>query len=124
MANRVTRTISGKIEALKKDPNFTRVGNGVVLGAREIRAGAGQYLRNKVPIVQWIPAYSPKWLIGDAIAGLSVGMLILPQALIFSQLAGVSIQQALLASWLPGVIYTVMGTAKGIVLYSLNSHLL
>ncbi|PMD47655.1 hypothetical protein L207DRAFT_628266 [Hyaloscypha variabilis F] len=104
--------ISAKVAALKQDANFSRVGRGVVLGARGLRAGTGRYFSNKVPIVQWVTGYVPKWFIGDAIAGSSVGMLLFPQAVMYSTLAGVPVQQALLASWLPGVIYTIMGTTK------------
>jgi solute carrier family 26 (sodium-independent sulfate anion transporter), member 11 len=107
--------IGAKIAALKQDPNFTRVGQGVVLGARGLRRGTGQYFSNKVPIIQLLPAYMPKWFIGDAIAGSSVGILLLPQAMMYSALAGVPIQQALLASWLPGTIYAIMGTTKGMI---------
>ncbi|KUJ17117.1 uncharacterized protein LY89DRAFT_72407 [Mollisia scopiformis] len=99
-------------DKFRKDANWVRLGRGVVLGARGIRAGTGRYLSNKVPIVQWIPAYVPKWLISDLIAGQSAGLLLIPQAMMYSVLAGVSIQQALLASWLPGIIYTFMGTSR------------
>lgn len=105
--------IDSKIAALKQDPNLTRIGRGVVLGARGIRAGAGRYFSNKVPITQWVTGYVPTWFIGDAIAGLSVGMLLFPQAVMYSTLARVPVQQALLASWLPGIIYAIMGTTKG-----------
>jgi sodium-independent sulfate anion transporter 11 len=105
--------IAAKITAIKQDVNLSRVGVGVVLGARGVRTGAGRYFSNKVPIVQWITGYVPKWLIGDAIAGSSVGMLLIPQAVMYSTLAGVPVQQALLASWLPGIIYAIMGSTKG-----------
>jgi sodium-independent sulfate anion transporter 11 len=59
----------------------------------------------------------PKWLVGDAIAGISVGLLLVPQAVTYSALAGVPIQTALLSSWLPGMIYTVTGTSKGMLYY-------
>jgi sodium-independent sulfate anion transporter 11 len=59
--------------------------------------------------VQWIAGYSPKWILGDVIAGQSVGMLLLPQALMYTAIVGMPIQQALLASWLPGLIYAIMG---------------
>lgn len=100
-------------DKFRKDANFTRLGYGVVRGAKGVRAGTGRYLSNKVPITQWIAAYSPKWILGDVIAGQSVGMLLLPQALMYSSIAGVPIQQALLASWLPGLIYAIMGTSRG-----------
>ncbi|KAE9363771.1 sulfate permease-like protein [Stipitochalara longipes BDJ] len=106
--------VGTKVAALKQDANFSRIGQGVVLGARGLRAGTGRYFSNKVPIVQWITGYVPNWFIGDAIAGSSVGMLLFPQAVMYSTLAGVPVQQALLASWLPGIIYTIMGTTKDV----------
>ncbi|KAK6579887.1 hypothetical protein PZA11_007595 [Diplocarpon coronariae] len=96
------------------DPNFPRLGLGIVRGIHGVRAGAGKYLSDKLPIVQWISTYSPKWLADDAMAGVSVGMLMLPQALTYSGIAGVPIQHALLASWLPGLIYSFMGTSRDI----------
>ena len=98
---------------LRNDPNFSRLRRGIVLGARGLRAGTGRYFSNKVPIVQWISAYNIRWIMDDALAGSSVGMLLIPQALIYSTIAGTPIQQALLASWLPGVIYAIMGTSRG-----------
>lgn len=106
------RFISTKIAALKEDANLRRVRSGVELGARGLRAGTGRYFSNKVPAIQWVAGYVPKWIIGDAIAGSSVGMLLLSQAVMYSALAGVSVQQALLASWLSGVVYAIMGTTK------------
>ncbi|KAK0102865.1 hypothetical protein ONS95_000937 [Cadophora gregata] len=65
-------------------------------------------------LVQWISAYNLRWIMDDALAGSSVGMLLIPQALIYATIAGAPIQQALLASWLPGVIYAIMGTSRDI----------
>ncbi|KAH9208820.1 sulfate transporter family-domain-containing protein [Leptodontidium sp. 2 PMI_412] len=97
---------------IRNDPNLPRLGRGVTLGARGLRAGTGKYFSNKLPIIQWISVYNPRWIMDDALAGLSVGMLLIPQALIYSTIAGAPIQQALLASWLPGVIYAFMGTSR------------
>ncbi|PBP26049.1 sulfate permease [Diplocarpon rosae] len=102
------------------DPNFPRLGRGIVMGIRGVRAGAGKYFSDKLPVVQWISTYSPKWLVDDALAGVSVGLLMLPQALTYSGIAGVPIQHALLASWLPGLIYSVMGTSRGVVTFALG----
>lgn len=99
-------------DTFRQDPNWTRLGRVATLGVRGVRAGAGRYFSNKIPIVQWIGGYSPKWLMGDIIAGQSAGMLLLPQALIYTAIGGVPVQQALLASWLPGFLYAIMGTSK------------
>lgn len=100
-------------DKIRNDPNFPRLVRGIVLGAGGLRAGTGRYFSNKLPIVQWISVYNPRWIMDDALAGSSVGMLLLPQALVYSTIAGAPIQQAILASWLPGVIYALMGTSRG-----------
>ena len=110
-----------KIAALRQDPNFTRVGSSITAGLRGLHADtATRYLSNKFPVVQWIPAYMPKWLIEDLTAGLSVGILLIPQSLGYSAVAGVSVQHAVMSSWLPGLIYAVMGTSKGRIYSSIS----
>lgn len=104
-----------KVAKIKHDPNLTRAVRGVKYASKELRAGTGNWMLKKVPIVQWLPAYMPKWLAGDAIAGISVGLLLVPQAVTYSALAGVPIQTALLSSWLPGMIYAITGTSKGML---------
>jgi hypothetical protein len=94
---------------IRADANVSRAVGGIVRGAEGLPAGTGRDLIAKVPAARWLPNYSPIWLIDDVIAGLSVGALLVPQALVYSVLAGMPLQDALLASWLPSLIYTVMG---------------
>jgi sodium-independent sulfate anion transporter 11 len=108
-----------KVAKIKHDPNLTRAVRGVKYASKELRAGTGNWMLKKVPIVQWLPAYMPKWIAGDAIAGISVGLLLVPQAVTYSALAGVPIQTALLSSWLPGMIYAITGTSKGMAIQSI-----
>lgn len=98
---------------IRTDANLTRVARGVAKGARALPAGTGRYLLRKIPAASWLPNYSIIWLIDDLIAGLSVGALLVPQALVFSAFSGIPFQNGLLASWLPGIIYAFMGTSKG-----------
>lgn len=67
-----------------------------MLRARGLRVSTSRYFSNKVLIIEWITGYVPKWLVGDATAGSSVGLLLLSQAVIYSALAAVPVQQALL----------------------------
>ncbi|KAF4632697.1 hypothetical protein G7Y89_g5429 [Cudoniella acicularis] len=102
------------LEKLRNDPNLTRAGVGIARGAKGFPAGTGRYLARKLPVVQWLPNYSPGWLVNDIIAGISVGLVALPQAITFSMQADVPIKDALLGSWLPPIIYTLMGTSRDI----------
>ncbi|KAF4974717.1 hypothetical protein FDECE_18637, partial [Fusarium decemcellulare] len=97
---------------IRKDANFSRIPQGARVAGRRFRAGAGRYFLNKIPIHTWISAYVPVWLIGDAIAGLSTGLVMFPRAVMFSVLAGLPVQAALTASWLPSILYAAMGTSR------------
>lgn len=49
-------------------------------GCRCSKAAALHCLRGRLPIASWLPRYQPKkWLLGDVIAGLTVGIVHIPQ---------------------------------------------
>jgi sodium-independent sulfate anion transporter 11 len=102
-------------EAVRTDENLIRARRGIIRGGKALPGATGRYLVQKVPVVQWIPNYMPKWIVNDAVAGLTVGVLLIPQALAYAALAGIPLQQGLLASWLPSAIYFIMGTSKGTI---------
>lgn len=85
-------------------------------GARVVRAlprATGHYLIEKVPVVHWAPKYNPRWLFNDALAGITVGVLLIPQALAYAKIATIPGQYGLMSSWLPNFLYFFMGTSKG-----------
>lgn len=100
-------------EKLQSDENIQRAAAALRRTVHELPSAAGRYVRDLVPVAQWIPKYSPRWLVNDAIAGLSVGLVLVPQALAYAKIAGVPLQDGLLASWLPPAVYFIMGTSKG-----------
>lgn len=102
---------------IRTDHNLTTFRHSIVLAAKALPSASVRYGIQKVPVVQWLPSYAPKWLINDIISGITVGVLLIPQALVFAALAGIPLQDGLLASWIPGVIYFFMGTSKGTKLY-------
>ena len=98
---------------LQADQNLRRTATALDHTARGFPSAARKYILDLVPVVQWLPKYSPRWLISDMIAGLTVGLILVPQALAYAKIAGVPLQDGLLASWLPSAIYFIMGTSKG-----------
>jgi sodium-independent sulfate anion transporter 11 len=82
-------------------------------GARALPSGTVQYLSDKVPIVGWLPRYNYRWLVNDLIAGLTLGLMLIPQGLSYAKIADIPVEYGLMSSWLPAVIYAFMGTTKG-----------
>lgn len=49
-------------------------------------------LKSWLPILTWLPKYNLKWLQMDILAGLTVGMTTVPQALAYADVAGLPVQ--------------------------------
>ena len=99
--------------SFRTDANWDRVGRYSVIGAKAAPAAAAGYLLDKVPIVGWLPKYRPRWLISDVIAGLTLGIMLIPQSLAYAAIATIPVEHGLMASWLPASVYAFMGTSKG-----------
>ncbi|KAJ4396744.1 hypothetical protein N0V93_000966 [Gnomoniopsis smithogilvyi] len=73
-----------------------------------------RYLISKAPIVEWITRYSLQWLGNDVLAGLTIGVLVVPQSLAYAKVANIDARYGLISSWLPPLFYAIMGTSKDV----------
>ncbi|KAM6976407.1 solute carrier family 26 member 10 [Aplochiton taeniatus] len=70
-------------------------------------------VKERVPIFNWLPRYRlKKWLLGDTIAGLTVGILHIPQGMAFALLTSVAPIYGLYTSFFPVVLYMLFGTGR------------
>ncbi|MCX8211469.1 MAG: solute carrier family 26 protein [Lewinella sp.] len=69
-------------------------------------------LSNFVPSVDWIKNYNRDWLKGDISAGLTVGVMLIPQGMAYAMLAGLPPINGLYAVTLPLAIYAILGTSR------------
>ncbi|KAF4973667.1 hypothetical protein FZEAL_9259 [Fusarium zealandicum] len=83
-------------------------------GARALPSGTVQYLSDKVPIIGWLPRYNPRWILNDVIAGLTIGLMLIPQGLSYAKIAEIPVEYGLMSSWLPAAIYALMGSTKDV----------
>ena len=75
------------------------------------RVGVAHY----VPILGWIRSYDRKWLVADAVAGLSVWALLVPQSLAYATIVGVPVQYGLYTAFAALLVYPLFGTSKQLV---------
>ncbi|MCL7930869.1 SulP family inorganic anion transporter [Halomonas llamarensis] len=69
-------------------------------------------LKRYVPILAWLPHYHRRLLAADALAGLIVTAMVIPQSLAYALLAGLPAVVGLYASILPQLFYTLFGTSR------------
>ncbi|XP_074777766.1 sodium-independent sulfate anion transporter isoform X2 [Athene noctua] len=73
-------------------------------------------VRTKLPVLGWLPRYSGAWLQLDLVAGLTVGLTVVPQALAYAEVAGLPPEYGLYSSFMGCFIYCFLGTAKDVTL--------
>lgn len=71
-----------------------------------------QSIKNWIPALEWIPNYKKADLNGDIVAGITVAMMLIPQAMSYALLAGLPPYIGLYASVLPLLVYALFGTSR------------
>ncbi|KAF5683597.1 putative sulfate permease [Fusarium denticulatum] len=99
---------------VRNDVTWNRAARLGVKGAKALPSGTVQYLSDKVPIVGWLSKYNPRWIVNDLIAGLTLGLMLIPQGLSYAKIADIPVEYGLMSSWLPAVIYAFMGSTKDV----------
>ncbi len=69
-------------------------------------------LKNILPILDWLPNYKKEWFKGDLGAGLTVGVMLIPQGMAYASIAGLPPVYGLYASIIPLLIYAIFGTSR------------
>jgi SulP family sulfate permease len=70
------------------------------------------WLRQLLPILSWGRAYRRSDFRGDLTAGLTVGAMLVPQAMAYALLAGLPPEVGLYAATIPVVVYALFGTSR------------
>ncbi len=70
------------------------------------------FLSRHIPAFQWIATYNRKQFQGDLSAGLTVGVMLIPQGMAYAMIAGLPPIYGLYASTLPLIIYALLGTSR------------
>ncbi|KAG8041128.1 hypothetical protein G9C98_002116 [Cotesia typhae] len=71
-------------------------------------------LYRRVPILNWLPNYQKEFVVCDLVAGITVGLTVIPQAIAYANIAGVSPQNGLYSSFMAPFLYTIFGSSKDV----------
>jgi SulP family sulfate permease len=69
-------------------------------------------LKRYFPIFDWLPGYQKQWLSGDLSAGITVGIMLIPQGMAYAMIAGLPPVFGLYAALVPQIVYALMGTSR------------
>lgn len=69
-------------------------------------------IKEYIPISDWLPKYKSVQLKGDLSAGLTVGVMLIPQGMAYAMIAGLPPIYGLYASIVPLIIYAMLGTSR------------
>jgi SulP family sulfate permease len=64
------------------------------------------------PILEWFPSYNKQWLKGDISAGLTVGIMLIPQGIAYAMIAGLPPIYGLYTAMIPQIMYAIFGTSR------------
>ncbi|XP_029032154.1 sodium-independent sulfate anion transporter-like isoform X2 [Osmia bicornis bicornis] len=83
---------------------------------RNVESGLNlkQYIIRRIPILEWLPRYNLSKFLQDFLAGLTVGLTVIPQGIAYAIIAGLPAQYGLYSSFMGCFVYVVFGSCKEI----------
>ncbi|XP_035721169.1 sodium-independent sulfate anion transporter-like [Vespa mandarinia] len=71
-------------------------------------------LYKRIPILAWLPKYRKEYIASDLVAGVTVGLTVIPQAIAYANVAGLPLQYGLYSSFMACFVYTILGSCKDV----------
>ncbi|WP_170110451.1 SulP family inorganic anion transporter [Flavilitoribacter nigricans] len=69
-------------------------------------------VKQYIPALEWLPNYRSDWLKNDLFAGLTVGVMLVPQGMAYALLAGMPPIYGLYGGLIPLLVYAFLGTSR------------
>ncbi|TVZ56103.1 SulP family sulfate permease [Lutibacter sp. Hel_I_33_5] len=69
-------------------------------------------LKQLIPILEWLPNYKASNFRGDFIAGITVGIILIPQGIAYALIAGLPPIYGLYAALVPQLMYAIFGSSR------------
>ncbi|MFT4612707.1 MAG: SulP family sulfate permease [Gammaproteobacteria bacterium] len=69
-------------------------------------------IKKIIPILEWLPNYNKSLFKGDLVAGITVGIILIPQGIAYALIAGLPPIYGLYCALVPQMIYAIFGTSR------------
>lgn len=73
-------------------------------------------IKKVIPILEWLPNYNKSLFKGDLIAGLTVGIILIPQGIAYALIAGLPPIYGLYCALVPQVMYAIFGSSRQVAI--------
>ncbi|XP_075231787.1 sodium-independent sulfate anion transporter-like [Lycorma delicatula] len=70
------------------------------------------FLSKHLPVIRWLQSYTKMKFVSDIIAGVTVGVTMIPQSIAYAALAGLTPQYGLNSAFIGCFVYAIFGTIK------------
>jgi hypothetical protein len=80
--------------------------------ARQLRAAIYRTLEHNVSILYWLPRATRESVKADVLAGLTVGVMVIPQSVSYAAIAGMPYVYGMYAAFVPTILYAALGNSR------------
>ncbi|KAF9436922.1 hypothetical protein BGZ76_002546 [Entomortierella beljakovae] len=98
------------------DRQLKEFGTSVATWFKAFPSNVPRYVTERLPIVKWLPKYNRGWALRDIIAGVTVGLIVVPQGMSYAKIAQLPVQHGLYSAYIGAIFYCFMGTSKDLTI--------
>ena len=69
-------------------------------------------IKSYFPFLDWISTYQRSWLKNDILAGVTIGVMLIPQGIAYATVAGLPPIYGLYTAMIPQLVYAFLGTSR------------
>lgn len=73
-------------------------------------------IKKIIPILEWLPNYNTALFKGDLVAGITVGIILIPQGIAYALIAGLPPIYGLYCALVPQVMYAIFGSSRQVAI--------
>ncbi|RCS26265.1 solute carrier 26 family protein [Polaribacter sp. WD7] len=73
-------------------------------------------IKKIIPILEWLPNYNTIFLKGDMLAGITVGIILIPQGIAYALIAGLPPIYGLYCALVPQIMYAIFGSSRQVAI--------